>query len=371
MGEFKAYLQAWPYGRFVDDVRYRIGKMYERQGDARRAVLWYLKVPYLTPESLRLRTARVDAAKLFTTSRDLKKRRLLYKSAFDAEPQGQSQSARHRAYVEALLRIGEPKVLTETVVELRRYLALYPDAVGNDVVLFKLAELLQRNREYRPAIVAYQKLAHVYSESDQRAQARLRSGDITWRFLARPFDALRFYERLARDQPGLSESGTALFHMGQIEQTELKRFELAMRYYDDVVENYPNHLHAHDALMAKAAIYLKKYADNTLALASYAEAVRRYPDDSRSARALELSGRVYEKQVIDIPSAIDQYVALARSYPRYIDAAKLLYHAGRLADKKLMDTGRAKSLYRELVDSFPHSPEAGKARRRLSKLNSP
>ena len=43
--EYKAYLRTWPQGRFADDARYRIGKLYERFGSPKRAVLWYMQLP--------------------------------------------------------------------------------------------------------------------------------------------------------------------------------------------------------------------------------------------------------------------------------------------------------------------------------------
>lgn len=242
----------------------------------------------------------------------------------------------------------------------------FPEYKQNDKVELWYGDLHRANNNFLAAISQCQKVFQLYPDTPYRAASMRLTGDI-YADMKDTAKAMNAYAKVLREFPQSSERGIVFKHMGMLEENN-KQYDTALIDYNKAIELLGTSDAAYEAFYGKADVYkkTKNFDEAYQALHATANAFRN--NEYKYVTALMDAAEVAKKNLKDQTKHMQSLEKALIAYPNNARKCEIMYQLG-VAYEQQGQTTKAKDMYRRLILDNPTDKMAGKAQKRLSKLD--
>lgn len=366
--ELNTYAAQFPRASNLDEIHWKLGRLYQSQKQPMGALVAYLKIVYLFAESPHQAGAGDHIRTMLTQNRTFEPLRDHIEDLLNPTLLDSTREAAFYVLMRDLFEYNFPPVSEVLIRACEQFLRDYPDSPRAAEVLFWKAELLARERQYHRALATHMKLTHLHTASFLVTSSKLRMAALFTEELGLHERAVRVLEGFLKAFPEDAQAPLALLQLAKVKEEKLNKPLEALEAYKSVAEKYPESLEAVPALFKAARLYEKQFEEYDQAIRVYMQVVRQFSDDLKAPHAMVEAGRLYEKRYKDYTNAAKAYAMIFERYPDNKLAPDFLFKAAELYEKKLEDADKALELYLQLVDHYPKHDLAEKASKRIEAL---
>jgi TolA-binding protein len=369
--ECNRYLQTNWDSPNADEVLFMLGNMYEEDGEYPRALLAYLKIKFIYPDSDRRNEAisnlnQIVHNKAESTFREKRK------EIDELVSQSLSFTDRNNAYYDFLDFVHELNIedLNEILIDqINFYILIYPNNAKNaDQLYFWIGDIFRKLSKWNESILAYNKVQYIAPESILIPRALFQIGYLQYEETGKYEKAKETFVKLIAAHPEIPIAGDAQYYLAELYEQEFDNMEEAVSNYRVLVETYPDSRFAVESLKRVAEIMEDK--DNyEEAIASYYQIFELYPKNNYAPEALLEIESLYRKQLDNYEKAIEVLKLYTDQFPDKDDAAEQLFEAGEIYNDDLNDKKAAIDTYHEVINKFPGSSYAERAKDRIEDLS--
>ncbi len=369
ISELKYYVANFPALAKADECILRIAALRTQEGDELLALVTYLKMLALYPQSELVPKAQAGMKGLEKeVSKDI------YEKIMKLPPaEAKSRTERFYKYLNDLHTLNYSKLNPFCLEQQEEFLRLYKDSTEAFAVMTMRAETYLRLEKYYEAVATYLKLTQIYPlypEVSKLADAYYSAGDILAGKEVKDYaKAIKKKKKGINLLPKYKQASAYLLTIARTYEDKLKTSEKAISTYRNLVNTYPESIEAPTALAELGHLY-KKLKQNPEAINTHEELVKKYPKDSTAPRALIWISAIYE-ETGDYPKAIASYLRLAAEYPTYEKVPEQLFRAGDLCEKQTKDNTKALEIYQQITKQYPGDKFAESANKRITALTKP
>ena len=363
--DLAAFIQRHPDAPMMGEAQLLLASLYQKQGDAKTAMVALLRYLYEHPGAKGALKAQSDLLELGdkTLSRQLR-------SALGdlvKVPEAADNPERLATMLQRIVDGLGDAFFDATVTETRRYQVRYPDSPRLDSVQMSLGQLYEKNRKYPASLLAYRKVITVYPESPLYPAAQFAVGRIYADDFGDYKKAIEVYQDLAEKYPQSPHALTALQRTAQLLSEKLKQYEIALQIDEKIVKSFPKSDGALKALNDEALLLRDRLNKPTEAV----DAFRRLAEKSQGVSAVQAyqNAAAVAKDAKEFKLEIEMRSAIANFFPDAKDAAQELFAAGEVYENSMHDLEGAIKEYKLVAQKFPTSKYKKKADEKLSKLD--
>jgi len=253
-------------------------------------------------------------------------------------------------------------------LEFENFLRRHPNYERNDKLELLFGDLHRENKNYKAAMMQYQKVDAFYPESIYRAASLRLVGDVYAADLRNQEEAFKYYRRVINEYPDSVEVPTAYKHMAMVAQDN-RDYETALRIYDEIIEKYKKSSEVLFSYQQKFKIYTR-IKDYRKALEVLDAGFETYKDESeRAIKFLTKASEFSEKYLRDLRLSTNYLLKITETYPDYYENPRLIYAAAENYEK-IKDYDSAAIYYQKVIDKYPSSSYTDDAKKRLEKITS-
>ncbi|MCX5786918.1 MAG: tetratricopeptide repeat protein [Elusimicrobia bacterium] len=363
--DLAAFIQRHPDAPMMGEAQLLLASLYQKQGDAKPAMVALLRYLYEHPGA----KAEIKAKSNLLELGDKTLSRQLRSALGDLVkvPETADNSERLATMLQRVVDGLGDVFFDATVTEIRRYQVRYPDSLRLDSVQMSLGQLYEKNRKYPAALLAYQKVITVYSESPLYPAAQFAVGRIYADDFGDYKKAIEVYQDLAEKYPQSPHALTALQRTAQLLSEKLKQYEIALQIDEKIVKSFPKSDGALKALNDEALLLRDRLNKPTEAV----DAFRRLAEKSQGVSAVQAyqNAAAVAKDAKEFKLEIEMRSAIANYFPDAKEAAQELFAAGEVYENSMHDLEGAIKEYKLVAQKFPTSKYKKKADEKLSKLD--
>lgn len=268
--------------------------------------------------------------------------------------------------LETLSKIAPKNLYQPLKIEIENFLAVYPNYERDDKMELLFGDLHRENRNYKSAVMQYEKIIPFYPESIYKAASLRLLGDIYAADYKDKEQAFIFYRRVIDEYPDSVELPTAYKHMAMVAQ-DMKDYDTALQVYDEIIEKYKNNDEALFSYEQKFNIYkiTKKYNDAVNVLDAGFEAFS--SDQEKGVKFLLQASNFTEIYIKDLHASTQYLIKILETYPSYYENPKLTYEVAQNYEK-LKDFDSALVYYNKIISDYSLSGYFKKAQKRIKKI---
>ncbi|MBT4008345.1 MAG: tetratricopeptide repeat protein [Elusimicrobiaceae bacterium] len=272
----------------------------------------------------------------------------------------------HFYLLETLSKVAPKDLYNPLKIEIENFLATYPTYERNDKLELLFGDLHRENRNYKSAVMQYEKILPFYPDSIYKAASLRLLGDVYAADYKDKDQAFVYYRRVIDEYPNSVELPTAYKHMAMVAQ-DAKDYDVALKVYDEIIEKYKNNEEALFSYQQKFNIYkIKKlYSEAINVLDDGFEAFS--TDDEKGVKFLVTAANFSETHLKNLHQSTQYLIKVVETYPSYYNNPKLTYEIAQNYEK-LKDFDSALVYYQKVVDSYSLSPYVKKAQKRINKI---
>ena len=190
-----------------------------------------------------------------------------------------------------------------------------------------LAENLISEKDYQGAIVLYQNITNTKPDTSQSREAQLALGELYFKIMKRPNQALTVYQQLIAAAPDSEEAAEAHYRIG-IHSFKTQEYKKARIAFELIVNRFPQLEISNNAQLMLAKSF-EKANQFEKATEVYDQFAARNPKNDRAADALILKAKIQKKHLGADKAAERTYQQIVKKYGRVeglseqLDAAKV------------------------------------------------
>ena len=369
--QFNEYLETFPLSNHNDEVYFILGEMYKNDRSYFKALVNYLKVLYLFPNSTNKEKAKTNITQIV---KDHEERAFEDNQSEFLLKLNENKTSNDfgTAFFEYLMFIKSQNLddLKEIIIdEIGYYLKHFGDKAPNaDQSLFWQSELYENEKDWTEAALSYKKLKSLFPSSALIPRVIYNSGLIEYKEISKPQLAKESFVQLISDYAESEYAGNAQFYLGELYEKEFRDSKEAVANYRLLVETYPKNKFAVEALKRVADILVdeEKYEE---AIASYYQIVELYPQNEFATEALIEIKDLYIRRLENYLKAVETLKFFAKQYKNHEDAAEHLYDAAEIYYDDLNNKQAAIDTYHQVINEFPDSKYAEWAKDKIEDLS--
>jgi TolA-binding protein len=254
--------------------------------------------------------------------------------------------------------------------ELRRFSVRFPDYKKRDELLWRLAQLEEKDGRWASALVVFEELQAGFPEGPFASQAEFDAGRIYQDRLRDYKRAIGIFEDLAAKYPNSSLLLSAMERTSELLSDRLGQYELAVKTDEKIIAQFPKSPGALKAYKHEANLRRDRLDDPRGAI----ETEKRLADQfggTAAIEALETAAKIARKDLKDYKLEIELRNKIAADIPDDAGAPEQLFEIGRVYEDDLNDIPDAIKSYQGAAAKFPDSRYGKKAADRAAALQSP
>lgn len=285
--ELLALINQFPNSKWVDDMDYKLGSLYEEEGNFEEAQKYYQELVTKFPDSQWSEEAQFRLGNTYSETGDTEKALNAYQDLINSFPNSEWADDAILATGKLYEEQGDTDKANEFYGDI---LEKFPDSHWSDEVQFKLGKSYADAGDYEKAISNYQELAQK-TESELKDKALFELGTI----YAKQGDyeeAAKAFSSLSSNFPESDLNQEALFVLGMAYSQEGK-YDKAEENFQKVITESPEL--ANKARFELGAIY-EKEEKNTEAIAVYEDILEASPDTILIPKAHYKIAYIYYQQ---------------------------------------------------------------------------
>jgi TolA-binding protein len=364
------FMRTFPQSQNMPDAEYILARIYDQDGQYFRAFVHYQEILWLYP-SAAINPEVEKAGKRIIAEKETRAFESFVQKIDEGlagRPAESSLSGRYFNYVKFLYELDHPDINPLLIDRIVFYLHTFDqDVINPDQLLFWMASLYRKQRDWLEAMMTYEKLIFIKPESALVPEVIFELGYIQYSEMGRHDEARNNFIRLITDYPEKEISGDAQFYLGELYQRKLDDPAEALTNYRLLIEAFPQNSHAVEALRRMAEIHYD--ADRyEMAIRIYEEIYDDYRSDPFAPEALIEIEDIYRSKLKDYRRAAETLLKYSDTYPNREDAAEMYYDAAEMYREELNDKETATRVLKAIVDKYPESRYAEKAKDDLAEM---
>ncbi|NOX90615.1 MAG: tetratricopeptide repeat protein [Calditrichaeota bacterium] len=367
--ELENFLQKYPDFSLGDQITWMYSEILFSQKHNSSALINYLKIPVLYPESKFVKDAVGRIEDILSQNKlacliEQKEKILKY--------------AKHNHFFETK---------TEAQIDLYNFLfALNLDCFNKDLlkeiyrferscrelnskqdlILYWKGSLNENLGKYKTAEANFRELTILRKTSPLYPAALFRSAWIDYRRLGKFQQALDQFLQIINSFPKDEHAARAQFYLAELYADSLDSVKAGIDNYRIFLEAFPEHPLFREAFKRLTFLFLKtKRYEEAITLIGLN--LNKHAGEASIYVLVDSMAQVFEKKFKNYNTAARCYVLLASFKQPSENAPRYLYQAARIYSQKLNDSGRAKDICERLKSEYPDSPYTQKCVKLLKK----
>ena len=345
---FRQLVERFPDSAVRADALYRLAESLQQVGEREVAQQHFASYLAMYPQGALAPAAQLQLALLSGKETGIEQTIEALRDVQQRFP-GTPQAA------DAQYRLGETLFRYERFAQARdafeTFVKTYPTHTKAVRARLRIADAHYNEKQFRDALIAYQKASILSQHSPLRADARY--GVVLCHYqLAQYGHFLRETDAFIRAFPQHALSVSLLLQVAQYYQ-EHQQLQDAVQTYTRIVRDYEGSVQVDKAQFRLGELYTT-LGETEKALETYELLLRSGHDTSLQADALFAQGQAYEA-LGKAPEAVERYVRIAEDYPEAAVAARGLYQAGRVLQGQRRYR-RAQQNFKGAVERYPADP---------------
>ncbi len=368
INELNNYIETYRYADNIAEAYFLLGKIYEAEGKFREALVLYLKILYLFPQSNHHSEWAMIVKKIvnFEQFVDEKQHEIISVSS-EKESYGREQD-QYYEYLKTLARLNFNEINQWFLASCQEFTRLYPADDRNDQVTLWIGDIFAAQGDYVQADMTYMKFGFMFPHSTLRPKAIYHRAMLLNRLPDKKEQAIAVFEEIVKNFPDSPYAADALFQIAHYKETVLEIYRESLHDYQKVVNHYPDHDKWIEVQFRIGEINKKELENYWAAIQAYEQVVEKDTLSQFGKKALEEIASIYKKKLKNYKKVVDTYCQLADLFPNSKEAPKRLFDAGKICENKLNDYPKAIIIFQQVLDNYPKHGEAINARRKISEL---
>lgn len=274
--------------------------------------------------------------------------------------------ARKAALLTHLVQSDLRRIYLEVCALFEDFFVSYPQAAQTDKLLLQYGDWHRQNGNFLGAVLEYKRVYELFPNTVYKAASLRLTADVYASDLKEYDTALALYEQVLKDYPNSSEIGTVYTHMAMMQENR-KMYEEALSYYDKAIEKMGTQPAVFEAWQGKADVLLKtkQYRAAYDTLVAGAEIVS--AQETRYVSMLTQAAQIAQRKMKDGALQTAALEKILLKYPQTHTAPEVMFETA-VAYEKQAKTDLAAQLYKRLVINYPMDKYAGRAQKRLAKI---
>lgn len=361
--ESRRYLLLFPTSAAADEVYYILGETYSASRDYDEALCNYLKLKLFYPASARSADASSRISKLLTddVSGKISEQKDAIINYINTTSFSGTSQENYYTYLNFLYDLKLDALSAIVIEDIEYYLQIFgKSSKYNDQILFWLADLYSRERQWKRSVQTCKLIIRLYPESPLIPNILYHQAGILYHEENDYSQARDTYILILTNHPESEPAGNAQFFLAEIYQKEYDNPEEAIDNYRLLIETYPQNQNTVEAFKRIAGLYMdqEKYQE---AIETWYQLFEIYPGDPFTPEALIEIKDIYTDKLKNFTEAIKILKLFVTQYTDHPDAPEYLFEAGEIYEDELNEKQNAIDVFHEVRNKYPDSRYAEKA----------
>ncbi|MBI4679508.1 MAG: tetratricopeptide repeat protein [Elusimicrobia bacterium] len=353
-------------GQVGAEARLLAAQLLQKGKEWKAAVVAYLSFLYEYPDADEASRAKRDYMGIVEKRMSRKSREAL--GGLVRVPDKPGKAERLSAMLRSLVETAGEELYEPIAEEFESFGERFPAYFETDKVQMALADLHTKASKYDEALHVLRRLAAVYPESGQVAQAQWNVAVLYADHLKKYDRAVEAFQDLAKRYPKTPIVMPSLERTAALLEERIKDFPSAADAYERIAKLYPRTEGALKALQSQARLQRDRLKQHQDAVATFKRVAEDFGAPA-AVEALKEAAVVARKNLKDFGQEAELKKLLATKFPDAADAPEALFSVGEIYEGDLKDDAKAKEAFQQVASKYPTHRLAKKAQERVGKID--